>query len=128
MELPEALRYTREHEWVRLANDQAVVGITRYAVEQLGDVVYVDLPAAGHRVAAGQPFGTVESVKSLSDLFSPLSGVVSAVNTNLNKTPELVNEDPYGNGWMIQIQPDRLAAEQDSLLTASDYRSWLAGN
>ena len=123
---PEDLRYTEEHEWVRWVDGEAVVGITLYAQEQLGDVVYVELPALGEEVQQFQPFGVVESVKAASDLYSPLSGRVSAVNEALAEHPELVNEDPYGEGWMIRLEPtDR--AELDRLLRADAYRGWVEG-
>jgi len=119
--VPEELRYTREHEWIRVAGGRGTVGITHHAQEQLGDVVYVELPAVGSEVKAGQPFGVVESVKSVSDLYAPVSGRVVAVNERLRDAPELVNQDPYGGGWMIEVE---LAdpAELDRLLSAGDYR------
>ncbi len=119
--VPEELRYTREHEWIRVAGARGTVGITHYAQEQLGDVVYVELPEVGSEVKAGQPFGVVESVKSVSDLYAPVSGRVVAVNERLKDAPELVNQDPYGDGWLIEVE---LAdpAELDRLLSAGDYR------
>ena len=124
--LPSDLSYTEEHEWVRLDGDLAVVGITDHAQEQLGDVVYVDLPAAGAEVERGQPFGEVESTKSVSDLFAPLTGRIEARNDALDDRPELVNEDPYGDGWMISL---RLSdpAEVDQLLDAAGYQALLPG-
>lgn len=123
---PEDLRYSDEHEWVRWADGEAVVGITHHAQEQLGDVVYVELPAVGAEVEQFQPFGVVESVKAASDLYAPLSGRVSAVNAALAEHPELVNEDPYGEGWMIRLQP-RDRAELDRLLTPAAYRALVEG-
>jgi glycine cleavage system H protein len=121
---PDDRRYTTEHEWVRRDGDAVVVGITWYAQDQLGDVVYVDLPAAGARVEAGQPFGEVESTKSVSDLFAPLSGSISERNEALEERPELVNSDPYGEGWMVRIDPDDASAV-DEMLSADAYRASL---
>ena len=119
---PEDLRYTEEHEWVRAEGNRATVGITSYAQDALGDVVYVDLPATGTRVEAGQPFGEVESTKSVSDLYAPVSGTIVERNAALESSPELVNSDPYGEGWMVVIEaddPDEAAA----LLSAEQYAS-----
>jgi len=101
--VPQDLRYTKDHEWVRLSGDSATVGITQFAAEQLGDIVFVELPAVGSSVTALATFGVVESVKAVSDLFSPLSGSVSEVNQALAGQPELVNTDPYGGGWMLKL-------------------------
>ena len=101
--VPEDLRYTKDHEWVRLAGTSATVGITKFAAEQLGDIVFVELPAVGATLAALATFGVVESVKAVSDLFSPLSGTVTEVNGALAGQPELVNTDPYGEGWMLKL-------------------------
>ncbi len=101
---PEDLQYTAEHEWVRIDGNRVTVGITHYAQDALGDVVYVDLPATGAAVEAGQPFGEVESTKSVSDLFAPATGSVVERNEALEATPELVNSDPYGDGWMVVMQ------------------------
>jgi glycine cleavage system H protein len=122
--IPADLKYTREHEWVRVEGDQAVVGITHYAQDSLGDIVYVELPKEGATVQQFKPFGVVESVKSVSDLYAPLSGVVVAVNGELKDHPEYVNQDPYGKGWMIRI---RLSdpAEMDKLLTAQEYEAYI---
>ena len=118
---PTDRRYTAEHEWIVAENDERyAVGITWFAQHQLGDVVYVELPRIGTRVSAGVPFGTVESVKTASDLYSPASGEVVDVNGDLNEKPELVNDDPYGNGWMIKIRIDD-PAEVEKLLTADQY-------
>jgi glycine cleavage system H protein len=124
--VPPDLKYTKEHEWARREGDQARVGITAYAQEQLGDVVFVELPKAGARVSAMKTFGVVESVKAVSDLYAPLSGEVVAVNGALSKQPEVVNRDPYGEGWMIMI---KLAdpAEYDALLSAEAYERLIAG-
>jgi glycine cleavage system H protein len=108
--VPTDLRYTRDHEWVRLDGDLASVGITQYAADQLGDIVFVELPDTGRALEASKAFGVVESVKAVSDLYAPVSGEVEAVNDALAGSPELVNSDPYGEGWMIQV---RLAADAD---------------
>ncbi|HET7475958.1 MAG TPA: glycine cleavage system protein GcvH [Dermatophilaceae bacterium] len=122
---PEDLRYTAEHEWVREMSDGvAKVGITAYAQEALGDVVFVSLPAVGDTVTAGESCGEVESTKSVSELYAPLSGQVVAVNTALDGAPELVNSDPYGDGWMYDVQVADAAAAAD-LLDAAGYREQL---
>ena len=121
---PENLKYTKEHEWVRLDGDVAVVGITSYAQEQLGDVVYVDLPAKGAALKQLETFGAVDSVKTASDLYSPLSGEVIDINEALRASPELVNTEPYGAGWMLKVRPSDLK-ELDSLLDAAGYEQYL---
>ncbi|MDR7401053.1 MAG: glycine cleavage system protein GcvH [Armatimonadota bacterium] len=118
--MPPDLRYSREHEWARVENGRVRVGITRYAADRLTDVVYVELPAPGTRVSFMQPFGVVESVKAASDLYAPVSGTVVEVNAALRERPELVNADPYGEGWMIVVVPDD-PGELDRLLSADDY-------
>jgi glycine cleavage system H protein len=120
-EIPEDLRYTEEHEWVRANDDGVLVGITDHAQEQLGDVVYVDLPPEGASVTVGDPFGEVESTKSVSDLYAPVSGTVAARNEALEDRPELLNTDPYGEGWLLRIQPDG-ESTLDGLLDAAAYR------
>jgi glycine cleavage system H protein len=125
MEFPEDLTYTREHEWVRVESDVVRVGITDFAQDALGDVVYVDIPEVGTEVTAGQPFGEVESTKSVSDVYAPVTGKVIERNGALADAPQLVNEDPYGDGWMIAIEPadtTQLAA----LLDAAAYREFTA--
>ena len=117
---PPDLKYTSEHEWVRIDNGEAVVGITEFAQDQLGDVVYVELPPVGTRVEQNKQFGVVESVKTASDLYSPLSGEVVAINETLADEPQVVNDEPYGDGWMIRVRPDNVA-ELDSLLSAEQY-------
>ena len=123
--VPVDLRYTKEHEWAKLEGDKARVGITAFAQEQLGDVVFVELPKVGAKVTAMKTFGVVESVKAVSDLFAPLSGEVVETNTELTKKPETVNSDPYGKGWMIVI---KLAnpKEMDGLMSAADYEKLTA--
>jgi glycine cleavage system H protein len=123
--VPADLRYTRDHEWVRLDGEEAVVGITEYAAEQLGDIVFVELPAAGTALEASRPFGVVESVKAVSDLFAPLAGEVVATNDALAGGPELVNSDPYGEGWMIRLRLTD-AADLDDLLDADGYDALVA--
>ncbi|CAN5126796.1 glycine cleavage system protein GcvH [soil metagenome] len=117
---PQDLRYTEEHEWARSEEGRVTVGITAYAQDALGDVVYVDLPATGTRVEQGQPFGEVESTKSVSDLYAPVTGTIVERNESLESSPELVNSDPYGDGWMVVIEPDQVG-DVDSLLTAEQY-------
>jgi glycine cleavage system H protein len=119
---PEDLKYTQEHEWARADGDRVTVGITQYAQDALGDVVYVDLPAAGTRVEKGQPFGEVESTKSVSDLYAPLGGTIAERNEELEGSPELVNSDPYGEGWMVVIEADD-ASEVDAMMSADEYAS-----
>ncbi|WDZ83171.1 glycine cleavage system protein GcvH [Micromonospora cathayae] len=120
--IPEDLRYTAEHEWV-VADDSGTVrvGITHYAQDALGDIVYVQLPDEGVAVAAGEPLGEIESTKSVSEIYAPVSGTVAARNEALGDTPELINTDPYGAGWLLEIRPDDPAAVE-GLLTASAYR------
>lgn len=125
LEYPEDLRYTAEHEWVRAGDGGVVrVGITSFAQDALGDVVYVSLPTVGDTVAAGDACGEVESTKSVSDLYAPLAGEVTAVNEALDATPELVNTDPYGEGWMYELRVEDLAAV-DALLDQAAYRGQL---
>ncbi len=121
MSVPEELQYTRSHEWVRTEDDTATIGITDHAQEELGDIVFVELPEEGATFVAGDAFGTVESVKAVSDLYAPVGGEVVEVNEALNDTPEKINEDPYGDGWIIKL---RVSADGD-LLSASDYEQLL---
>lgn len=118
MNLPEDLQYTRSHEWVRREGDVATVGITEHAQDELGDVVFVDLPEQGATFAAGESFGSVESVKAVSDLYTPVGGEVVEINSALEDSPEKVNEDPYGDGWIIKVR----VAEEGELLSAADYQ------
>jgi glycine cleavage system H protein len=124
--VPGDLRYTKDHEWVRVDGDEAVVGITQFAADQLGDIVFVELPAAGRALDQHATFGVVESVKAVSDLFAPVAGEVTGANDALSGAPELVNSDPYGEGWMLRV---RLAdpAQVDSLLDAAAYEQLVAG-
>ena len=122
-DIPADLRYTAEHEWVRSTDTGTVVfGITDFAQDSLGDIVYVSLPAMGAALAAGSACGEVESTKSVSDIYAPLSGTVVAVNAALDAAPESINSDPYGSGWMVELQPDDPSA-LDGLLTPADYRA-----
>jgi len=123
--VPTDLRYTRDHEWVRTEGGDAVVGITAYAADQLGDIVFVELPAVGSTLEAGKAFGVVESVKAVSDLFAPVSGTVVAVNDGLAGAPELVNSDAYGDGWMVKVTLDD-GADLGDLLDAAAYDDLVA--
>ena len=123
---PQDLKYTKEHEWVRPDGARVTVGITHYAQDALGDVVYVDLPAAGTRVEKDQPFGEVESTKSVSDLYAPVSGTIVERNESLEGQPELVNTEPYGQGWMVVIEADDPTAVE-GLLDAAQYGEMTAG-
>jgi glycine cleavage system H protein len=125
MEIPEGLRYTRDHEWARADGNEIVVGVTDYAQDQLGDVVYVELPAVGASVASGDPFGSIEAVKAVADLNSPLTGEVVAVNAELADDPALINRSCYGDGWMIRVKPGNLD-ELNELMDAVAYRKMVA--
>jgi glycine cleavage system H protein len=125
LEYPQDLRYTAEHEWVRAGSEGVVrVGITSFAQDALGDVVYVSLPAVGDSVVAGDSCGEVESTKSVSDIYAPVSGEITAVNGTLDSAPEMVNTDPYGEGWMYEVKPSQAGAA-DSLLDLAAYRKLL---
>ena len=121
--VPENLHYSKDHEWVRVEGDTAVIGITDHAQDQLGDVVYVELPKVGDTFAANESFGSVESVKAVSEIFTPVTGDVVAVNESLADAPEKVNKDPYGEGWMLKIRMSS-TGEVDSLLTAAEYEDF----
>ncbi|MFB6080476.1 MAG: glycine cleavage system protein GcvH [Haloferacaceae archaeon] len=120
-EYPDGLRYTESHEWTT-TDDPTRIGITDFAQDELGDVVFVDLPDEGETVTGGEAFGVVESIKAVSDVYAPISGEVVAVNETLFDRPELVNEDPYGEGWLLEIEPSD-PGERDDLLTAEEYRA-----
>lgn len=124
-DIPESLQYTSEHEWARLENGTVVIGITDYAQDQLGDVVFVELPEGGTAVEAGRPLGEVESTKSVSDVYSPVSGTVIRKNVDVEQTPELINEDPYGKGWLVEI--DAGDTRLEGLLDADNYRQLIEG-
>ena len=121
MNFPEDLKYTRDHEWARVKGNRVTVGITDFAQDQLGDVVYVELPVVGEVVKKGEAFGVVESTKAVSDLFAPVSGKVVARNDRLSDEPELINTDPYGTGWLVEIEPTD-PTEIDGLLDPESYR------
>jgi glycine cleavage system H protein len=121
--VPEDLHYSKDHEWVRVDGDQAIIGITDYAQNSLGDVVYVELPKAEDEFAANEPFGSVESVKAVSEVFTPIAGTVVKINEALADEPETVNSDPYGQGWMIRLKMSNPGAV-DSLLTAAEYEDF----
>jgi glycine cleavage system H protein len=122
---PSDLRYDKEHEWIRVEGDVATIGISDFAQDQLGEVVYVDLPSVGDTVTAGDTFGEVESVKSVSELFSPISGEVVKVNDDLDGSPESINEDAYGSGWMIEVKLAD-ASELDGLMSSDEYQDFIA--
>jgi len=121
MTFPENLKYTKEHEWVRVEGDTGVVGITEYAQGELGDVVFVELPQNGRQVKQGESFGTIEAVKAVSDLYAPLSGEVTEINSELEKSPESVNKEPYGKGWMLKLKIGN-KNELNNLLDVKAYR------
>lgn len=121
MKFPENLKYTNEHEWIRVEGDVAYVGITDYAQEQLGDIVFVDVPTVGETLDANEVFGTIEVVKTISDLFLPVSGEILEQNEALEDNPDLVNKDPYGEGWLIKMKPSDLS-QLDNLMDAEAYK------
>ncbi len=125
MNFPDNLRYTKDHEWVKLDGDKARVGITEYAQGELGDIVYVDIDSAGKQMEAEATFGSVEAVKTVSDLFLPVSGTIDQVNPLLANQPELVNSDPYGDGWMIEMTVAQIS-DFDTLLSAEDYKKLIS--
>lgn len=122
MNFPAELKYTKDHEWIKIEGDTATVGITEFAQGELGDIVYVDVSSVGKEIAREEVFGTVEAVKTVSDLFMPLTGTVTTLNPALDSQPELVNSDPYGEGWMVKITI-KDAAEVDGLLSADAYKT-----
>jgi glycine cleavage system H protein len=121
MNFPDTIRYTKDHEWIRLEGDEAVIGITDFAQHELGDIVYVEIETVGQQLNAGDVFGTVEAVKTVSDLYLPVKGTVTEVNSKLNANPELVNNDPYGEGWMAKVKLSN-KEEVQSLLSAEAYQ------
>lgn len=124
MNIPSDLLYTKDHEWVRIDGDIATVGVTDFAQGELGDIVYVEIETEGESLESGEVFGTVEAVKTVSDLFMPVSGEVVEVNGGLESNPEIVNTDPYGDGWMIKI---KILDQGDSLMSAEDYKAEIGG-
>lgn len=127
MNFPESLKYTKEHEWVKVDGNIATIGITEFAQSELGDIVYVDINTQGQSINQGEVFGTVEAVKTVSDLFMPLSGKILELNKGLESNPESVNKDPYGNGWMIRLEMSN-SSELDGLMNASDYQKMIGLN
>lgn len=123
---PNDFRYTKEHEWIRVEGDEAVVGVTDFAQKQLGDIIYVELPEVGKVLEVHQAVGVIESVKSVSDVYSPIAGEVVAINEDLNKTADLVNKDPHGKGWIVRLKVKNKAAVE-ALMTVSDYEKYLEG-
>ena len=122
--IPENLRYSKDHEWVLVNGDVASIGITDYAQHSLGDVVYIDMPRVGDKLASHESFGSVESVKAVSEIFTPVAGEIVEVNEGLNDTPEKVNSDPYGDAWFIKIKMDN-AGEADAMLSGEEYEEYL---
>jgi len=125
--IPENLRYSKDHEWVRVEDDIATIGITDYAQNSLGDVVYIDMPRVGDAFGGHEAFGSVESVKAVSEIFTPVAGEITEVNEGLNDTPEAVNSDPYGAGWMIKLKMAK-AGEADAMLSAEEYEEYLSAS
>ncbi|MGV3507808.1 MAG: glycine cleavage system protein GcvH [Sphingobacteriaceae bacterium] len=121
MDFPSELKYTKDHEWIRIEGNEAVVGITDFAQRELGDIVYIDINTVGQEVAENEVFGTVEAVKTVSDLFMPVSGTVLEINSKLDSAPELVNQEPYGDGWMVKITLNS-GADLNNLLSADQYK------
>jgi glycine cleavage system H protein len=126
MNFPENLKYTKDHEWIRLDGSEALIGITDYAQDQLGEIVFVDVDSAGETISADESFGSIEAVKTVSDLMMPVSGEVLEVNPALEDQPELVNSDPYGEGWIIRVAVENVA-DMDSLMDAAAYKTFIAG-
>ena len=124
-DVPEALLYTKEHEWARVEGQVVVVGITDYAAKTLNDIVYVSLPSSGQILQQLASFGTVESIKAVSELYSPCSGTVRRINSGLSTHPELVNQSPYGDGWLVEISSDNFEVEKKKLLNAAEYAKYL---
>ena len=125
--IPENLRYSKDHEWVSVDGEIGTVGITDYAQHSLGDVVYIDMPRVGDKLSGHEAFGSVESVKAVSEIFMPVSGEITEVNDGLNDTPEAVNNDPYVDGWMIKVKMDN-PGEADAMLSAEEYEEYLAAS
>lgn len=123
--IPNELKYSKDHEWIKVEDDVATIGITDYAQEALGDVVYIELPSEGDNFSAHDAFGSVESVKAVSEIFTPIAGEIVESNEDLNDTPEVVNDDPYGDAWLVKIKMDN-SGEADALLSAEEYTEFLA--
>ena len=125
MEIPQGLKYSKEHEWVSTEDTVATIGITDHAQDQLGEIVYIELPAVGDKVSKDDPFGVVESVKAVSDIYAPVTGTVIEINEDLPESPETVNEDPYGDGWLIKVKITDMT-DLEELLDADEYKELLA--
>lgn len=125
MNIPQELKYTKDHEWIKVEGNEAVIGITDFAQKELGDIVYVEIETEGEELNQGDVFGTVEAVKTVSDLFMPVSGTVSAINEDLEGEPEIVNSDPYGKGWMIKVEISDTSGLDDAL-SAEEYQSLIS--
>jgi len=121
--VPEDLKYTKEHEWIKIDGNEAVIGVTDYAQSELGDIVFVEMPNIGDEFNQNDTLGTIEAVKTVADIFSPIKGIVSAVNADIEDTPEYVNSDPYGKGWLIKIKFDNKGDSLSKLLSSEDYKS-----
>ncbi len=124
MDFPEGLKYSKEHEWVLVEDDVAIIGITEFAQGELGDIVFVELPDVGEKISKDDPFGSLESVKAVSDIFAPISGAVTEINDDLKENPETINEDPYGDGWMIKVQMTDMDELKD-LMSSDDYAEFI---
>jgi len=124
MDFPEGLKYSKEHEWVLIENDVAMIGITEFAQGELGDIVFVELPEVGEKISKDDPFGSLESVKAVSDIFAPISGAVVEINDDLKENPEAINEDPYGDGWMIKVEMTDMDELKD-LMSSDDYAEFI---
>ncbi len=124
MDFPEGLKYSKEHEWVLVEDDVAIIGITEFAQSELGDIVFVELPEVGEKISKDDPFGSLESVKAVSDIFAPISGAVVEINDDLKENPETINEDPYGDGWMIKVQMTDIDELKD-LMSSEDYAEFI---
>jgi glycine cleavage system H protein len=123
--IPEELLYTREHEWVKKENGQVTIGITDFAQSQLGDIIFLELPEAGQKIVSGEPFGEIEAVKTVSELYAPINGTVIEINEDLDDNPDNINQDCYGSGWIIKVELDG-ALDKDNLLNHKDYGSMIA--
>ena len=124
MNVPQSLKYTKEHEWVREDGDTVTVGITDHAQGELGDIIFVEFPEIGQEIERDEPFGTIEAVKTVADLFAPISGTVTEINEKLDDSPESVNQDPYGDGWMVKVSVSE-ADELDNLMSSDQYREMI---
>ncbi len=126
MNIPEGLKYTKEHEWIKVEGNVGTVGLTDYAQGELGDIIYVDVTTVGNDVAAGDTFGTVEAVKTVSDMYAPVSGKISEFNSAVNDNPASVNQDPYGAGWLVKMEISNMS-DLDNLLSPEDYKNLVGG-